>query len=370
MDAAARRRHPVGGRASRTPPRSCAGSRPPGSTTSSSSAATGSRACGAPTSGRPTRGRRRPSRSSSARRRSGSCSRSRRAPTGGVDLAEGCPAHCQYCYLAGSLAGPPVTRVYADLDEILAGLDAYVGTGRVTSGTDGARARGHDVRGLLLHRPARHRAPHRQPGRDDRARRYARVRRDPCSCGRRRSSAAWSRLLDLPHGGRTRIRASVNSASAAGRFEGGTDPVAVRLAGLAALARAGYPVGLTIAPDHAGRRLARGVRRAARCGGRRAGGRPRARPDRRVHHPPLHARAASRCWRAGTRVPKLEMDPEPRTRKFGKFGAVKYVYPADAMRELRTWFDDRPGRPPPRRPPPLLDLTHASYSGTGAGAQP
>jgi hypothetical protein len=26
------------------------------------------------------------------------------------DLAEGCPAHCQYCYLAGSLSGPPVTR--------------------------------------------------------------------------------------------------------------------------------------------------------------------------------------------------------------------------------------------------------------------
>ena len=29
------------------------------------------------------------------------------------DLAEGCPAHCQYCYLAGSLQGPPVTRAYA-----------------------------------------------------------------------------------------------------------------------------------------------------------------------------------------------------------------------------------------------------------------
>ena len=39
------------------------------------------------------------------------------------------------------------------------------------------------------------------------------------------------------------------------------------------------------------------------------------------------------------------MDPDARSRKFGKFGAVKYVYPADAMRELRTWFatalDDR-----------------------------
>ena len=52
-----------------------------------------------------------------------------------VDLAEGCPAHCQYCYLAGSLGGPPVTRVFADLDEILDGLDGYVGRGGVTSGT-------------------------------------------------------------------------------------------------------------------------------------------------------------------------------------------------------------------------------------------
>ena len=55
-------------------------------------------------------------------------------------------------------------------------------------------------------------------------------------------------LLDLPHGGRTRIRVSVNAQGVAGRFEGGTDPVAARLAGLGRLARAGYPVGLTIAP--------------------------------------------------------------------------------------------------------------------------
>src|SRR5919202_1159169 len=51
------------------------------------------------------------------------------------DLAQGCPAHCQYCYLAGSLAGPPITRVFADLDEVLGDLDQYVGQGAVTSGT-------------------------------------------------------------------------------------------------------------------------------------------------------------------------------------------------------------------------------------------
>ncbi len=50
-----------------------------------------------------------------------------------VDLAEGCPAHCQYCYLAGSLSGPPVTRVYANLPEILGGLADYAGKGAVTS---------------------------------------------------------------------------------------------------------------------------------------------------------------------------------------------------------------------------------------------
>jgi spore photoproduct lyase len=50
-----------------------------------------------------------------------------------VDLAEGCPAHCQYCYLAGSLTGPPITRVYANLDEILDNLRAYAGRGAVTS---------------------------------------------------------------------------------------------------------------------------------------------------------------------------------------------------------------------------------------------
>ena len=41
-------------------------------------------------------------------------------------LAEGCPAHCQYCYLAGSLSGPPVVRVFANLPAILDNLAAYV----------------------------------------------------------------------------------------------------------------------------------------------------------------------------------------------------------------------------------------------------
>ena len=57
----------------------------------------------------------------------------------------------------------------------------------------------------------------------------------------------------------------MNSAAVA-RFEGGTDPVPVRLAGLAALARAGYPVGMTIAPIMP---VATGGRSTAHCSMRR-----------------------------------------------------------------------------------------------------
>jgi spore photoproduct lyase len=253
-----------------------------------------------------------------------------------VDLAEGCPAHCQYCYLAGSLAGPPVTRVYADLDEILAGLDAYVGTGQVTSGTD---ARGHEgttfeascytdplgiehLTGSLAATIA-HVGTHGFAG--------------PVQLRATTKFGAVEPLLALPHGGRTRIRASVNSASAA-RFEGGTDPVATRLAGLGRLARAGYPVGLTIAPimpsgdwraeygallDAAAAELAPvpGLDLTVEC---------------ITHRFTPNSKQVLETWYPRT---KLEMDPEARSRKFGKFGAVKYVYPAAEMRELRTWFE-------------------------------
>jgi DNA repair photolyase len=41
-------------------------------------------------------------------------------------IAQGCPAHCQYCYLAGSLSGVPVVKVYANLTQILANLSNLV----------------------------------------------------------------------------------------------------------------------------------------------------------------------------------------------------------------------------------------------------
>ncbi|MFW3170404.1 radical SAM protein [Geodermatophilus sp. CPCC 206100] len=251
------------------------------------------------------------------------------------DLAEGCPAHCQYCYLAGSLTGPPITRVFADLDEVLAGLDAHVGRGSVTTGTAGRGAEGttfeascytdplaieHLTGGLAA--AVTHFGTHDWPG--------------PVQLRATTKFDDVAGLLDLPHHGRTRLRFSVNAASVARRFEGGTAPVPARLAALAALATAGWPVGLTIAPimpvegwreeygdllDAVAALLPPDADLTVEC---------------ITHRFTPNSRATLIEWYPRTR---LEMDVDRRTTKRGKFGAVKHVYPRETMAGLRSWFE-------------------------------
>ena len=250
------------------------------------------------------------------------------------DLAEGCPAHCQYCYLAGSLSGPPITRVFADLDEVLDGLDDYVGRGTITSGTLERGGEGttfeascytdplaieHLTGGLAT--AITHFGTHDWPG--------------PVQLRATTKFDDVAGLLDLPHGGRTRLRFSVNAASVARRFEGATSSVPARLGALAAVAAAGYPVGVTIAPimptdgwreEYA--ELLDGIA-AATAGA-----------DLTVecitHRFTPGSKATLTDWYPRT---KLEMDEDRRTTKRGKFGAVKHVYPRDTMTELRGWFE-------------------------------
>ncbi|MGC5321443.1 spore photoproduct lyase family protein [Micromonospora arida] len=144
-------------------------------------------------------------------------------------------------------------------------------------------------------------------------------------------------FVGLPHAGRTRVRFSVNCAPVSERFEGGTARVSDRLAALRRLALDGYPVGLTIAPiialpdwrERYGELLDQV--RAAVDGV----------PDLDLtaelitHRFTPGSKEVLLGWYPRTR---LEMDEESRTRKHGKFGAVKYVYPREQMTELRDWF--------------------------------
>ena len=253
-----------------------------------------------------------------------------------VDLAEGCPAHCSYCYLAGSLKGPPVTRVYANLEEILDGLPAYLGQGTITSRS---AARAHE-------------------GTTFEASCYT----DPLALepltGSLSAAIAWfgrweaaaqlrfttkfddvGPLLGGAHQGRTRMRASLNPPLFA-RFEGGTAPVARRLAALRRMALAGYPVGLTIAPiiategweeaygdliDHAAASLA-GIPALDLT------------VELITHRFTAGSRAVLDSWYPGS---ALDMTGRDRATKRTKFGAEKQVYDAATMRALRTFFERR-----------------------------
>ncbi|WNB86619.1 hypothetical protein REH70_05140 [Cellulomonas sp. ATA003] len=144
-------------------------------------------------------------------------------------------------------------------------------------------------------------------------------------------------LLDLPHHGRTRVRFSVNAASVE-RFEGGTARMPDRIAALRSLALAGYPVGLTIAPimpvDGWRQEYADLLDAVAAATDDVPGLDLTA--ELITHRFTPRSKEVLLDWYPRT---KLEMDEDLRRQKRGKYGAVKHVYPARVMHELRSWFD-------------------------------
>jgi spore photoproduct lyase len=249
-------------------------------------------------------------------------------------VAEGCPAHCQYCYLAGSLSGPPVVRAYANLPAILDNTMHYdpregaPATFEASCYTD-PLALEHLTGGLaecIRHFGARPNARLRWVTKFD----------------------GIDDLLGLPHNGRTRCRVSVNALPISRRFEGGAPPVAARLQALRRLALpperggGGYPVGLVIAPimpiedwearytelfDEIDGALDPEATLAFPCD---------LTFELITHRFTPASKEVLLGWYPRT---TLEMEEGARAAKVNKFGGAKYVYPAETMRTLRRFFE-------------------------------
>ena len=252
-------------------------------------------------------------------------------------LARGCPAHCQYCYLAGSLTGPPITRVYANLPEILDGLRAYAGTGTITSRSKARSDEGTTFEASCYTDPL---ALEHLTGGLAEAIAFFGAWDAPVQLRWTTKFDAVAELATIAHRGRTRVRFSVNARPITTRFEAGTAALDDRLAALRTLARAGYPVGLTIAPimpipNWRGEYESLFAAVSQRL-------RDVANVDLTVelitHRFTPGSKDVLTSWYPAT---KLEMDESSRALKRTKFGSQKYVYTKDVMGELRAFFYER-----------------------------
>lgn len=247
-------------------------------------------------------------------------------------LAQGCPAHCQYCYLAGSLSGPPLIRVFANLPQILDNLAAYERPGEATTFEVSCYTDPLGIEHLT--------------GSLAECIRYFGTRQ----YGYLRWVSKFDNvdeLLALPHNGHTQCRVSVNATPISRQFEGGTAAVGDRLQALRRLALpreqggGGYPIGLVIAPIMA---IA----------------------DWQTHYTrlldeisavlnfdcPLTFELISHRFTPGSKdvltqwypQSKLDMDEANRSVKRNKFGGTKYVYDSDTMKALRRFFESEIAR--------------------------
>ncbi len=242
-------------------------------------------------------------------------------------LAQGCPAHCQYCYLAGSLSGPPAIRVYANLPEILNNLKQYERPGSFTTFeascyTDPLGIE-HLTGGLeesINHFGARPDTQLRVVSKFDAV--------DP--------------LLSLEHNNRTRFRTSLNAEQISKRLEGGTATMDARMKALRKLALpkeqggGGYPVGVVLAPimpipdwqEHYTQmfnQLQRHINFSCDLTF-----------ELITHRFTPGSKDVLMEWYPNT---GLDMSEENRTIKRNKFGGMKYVYSKEMMKALRTFFE-------------------------------
>jgi spore photoproduct lyase len=241
-------------------------------------------------------------------------------------LAKGCPAHCQYCYLAGSLPGAPVTRAYANLAAILENNADYIDSQKELTTFEASCYT--DPLGIEHLTGSLSRAIEWFGGQPEARLRWVTKYDDVTP------------LLKLAHNGQTRCRISLNADWVTHRLEGGTADLTARLAAMRRLGEAGYRLGAVLAPlmpfpnwkmDYTD--LLDRLREALD-------------PsfdltfELITHRFTPGSKEILLDWYPNT---ALDFDEEKRRKKTNKFGGHKFVYQKDQMEELKGWFGERIG---------------------------
>ncbi len=250
-------------------------------------------------------------------------------------IAQGCPAHCQYCYLAGSLSGAPVTRVYANIEEILNGLPPYLGKGRITSASAARSTEGTTFESSCYTDPLG--IEHLTGSLAECIRFFGEWDADVQLRWTTKFDAVEA-LLNIAHRRKTRARFSVTAQNASRDFEGGTASLRARFSGMRKMAMAGYPVGLTIAPIMPVANWQEQYRDLLRSAHAALDGIPDVdvTVEAITHRFTPKSKLVQLEWYPKT---TLDLDESGRSKKMTKFGSAKFVYPKPVMTEMRQWFE-------------------------------
>lgn len=241
-------------------------------------------------------------------------------------LAEGCPAHCQYCYLAGSLQGSPAIRVFANLPQILNNTLNYRLPKEITSFEASCYTDPLSIEHLTGSLAETVRFFSNQS--DNHLRFVTKF-------------DAVDPLLNIEHNGRTRWRISLNAAAVSTRLEGGTSTIHARINALRKLALpkeqggGDYPIGVVLAPimpvpnwqeeyTHLLDQLQQNLDFPTDLTF-----------ELITHRFTPGSKEVLLGWYPNT---SLEMDEAQRAEKRNKFGGTKYVYPADMMKAMKQFF--------------------------------
>ena len=243
-------------------------------------------------------------------------------------LAEGCPAHCQYCYLAGSLQGPPAIRVFANLPKILENTIRFERLNQLTSFEASCYT---DPLSL----------EHLTGGLAETIRFFGQRPNSHLRFVTKFDNV--ENLINLPHNGRTRFRVSLNADVVARRLEGGTPGIPARTSALKKMALpksdagGGYPIGIVLAPilpipdwENHYTRLLDDVKSSLNfdCD---------LTFELITHRFTPGSKDILMGWYPNT---SLDMNEANRTVKRNKFGGYKFVFTKDKMAELKRFFEN------------------------------
>ena len=241
-------------------------------------------------------------------------------------LAEGCPAHCQYCYLAGSLQGAPVVRVFANLPSILQNTTRYRNAGKITSFEASCYTDPLSIEHLT--------------GSLEKIIRFFGEQQNVHLRFVTKFDAVDT-LLDIPHNGNTRWRISLNAAPVSARLEGGTASLTARRQALRKLALpknengGAYPIGVVLAPVMAFEGWKEAYTIMLIQLQQQLDFSTDLTFELITHRFTPGSKEVLLGWYPNT---GLDMDESKRVAKHNKFGGKKFIYTPSVMKEMKQFF--------------------------------